>query len=506
MIALRRPARWRRTRHSVARRLGFTLVEILVATALTLLLMAVAVNGFGLLTGSIGNNQALIETSGRLRSAQMRLQLDLRYVTARLTPPLDPDQELGYFEIVEGPGPWNSGFASIGARPVDDLGNPDSSVGDIDDVLMFTCRSFGEPFTGLPLVAGRPTQSKVAEVAWFMRGNKLYRRQLLVMPGQAVPTSGNHYNVSDVSVRQHGGSGETDSAYASMGDHLVANSLGDLTNRQNRFAHQPLAFPYDVRFWGQLGLPIMQETTDNGFPFPRYGDRSANSVIPISGWNGAAFGANRDFWGDPMVGWNSGGSPILFAPSNAAGKSPDGLMAFPNGGRVTEDVILDNVIGFDVKVWDPGAPIYEVSGVPVLPTDAAYKGLIDSGATPVAAGAFVDLFYTRGISSPGVTTAFSGPGNPKSQLHVTSPNLAAIYDTWSSYYERDGLDQDGAFGADQATDGEDNNNQAGVDDPTELETSPPYPVPLRAIQVKIRVFEPSSRQVREVTVVQDFVH
>ena len=35
--------------------------------------------------------------------------------------------------------------------------------------------------------------------------------------------------------------------------------------------------------------------------------------------------------------------------------------------------------------------------------------------------------------------------------------------------------------------------------------SPPYPAPLRGIQVKIRVFEPDSRQIREVTVVQDFL-
>ena len=36
-------------------------------------------------------------------------------------------------------------------------------------------------------------------------------------------------------------------------------------------------------------------------------------------------------------------------------------------------------------------------------------------------------------------------------------------------------------------------------------TAPPYPIPLRGIQVKIRAFEPDSRQVREVTVVQDFL-
>jgi hypothetical protein len=44
-------------------------------------------------------------------------------------------------------------------------------------------------------------------------------------------------------------------------------------------------------------------------------------------------------------------------------------------------------------------------------------------------------------------------------------------------------------------------------DPTKGEnmTAPPYPIPLRGIQVKIRTFEPDSRQVREVTVIQDFL-
>ncbi len=44
-----------------------------------------------------------------------------------------------------------------------------------------------------------------------------------------------------------------------------------------------------------------------------------------------------------------------------------------------------------------------------------------------------------------------------------------------------------------------------VDDDDEKITSPPYPAPLRGIQVKIRVFEPDSRQIREVTIMQDFL-
>ena len=50
---------------------------------------------------------------------------------------------------------------------------------------------------------------------------------------------------------------------------------------------------------------------------------------------------------------------------------------------------------------------------------------------------------------------------------------------------------------------DDNGN--GVDNPTERNTSPPYPVPLRGIQIKIRVYEPTTEQVREVTVTETFL-
>jgi hypothetical protein len=41
-----------------------------------------------------------------------------------------------------------------------------------------------------------------------------------------------------------------------------------------------------------------------------------------------------------------------------------------------------------------------------------------------------------------------------------------------------------------------------IDEADERVTSPPYPVPLRGIQIKLRVYEPESRTVREVTVVE----
>ncbi|TSA02782.1 MAG: hypothetical protein D4R77_12130, partial [Planctomycetaceae bacterium] len=58
---------------------------------------------------------------------------------------------------------------------------------------------------------------------------------------------------------------------------------------------------------------------------------------------------------------------------------------------------------------------------------------------------------------------------------------------------------------DQGTDGFDNNSNNLVDEAAERETSPPYPVPLRGIEIRIRCYEPSSRQVRQVTVRHTFV-
>jgi hypothetical protein len=43
-----------------------------------------------------------------------------------------------------------------------------------------------------------------------------------------------------------------------------------------------------------------------------------------------------------------------------------------------------------------------------------------------------------------------------------------------------------------------------VDDVTERETSPPYPFPLRGIQITLRIIDPDSRQSRQITVVNDF--
>ncbi len=476
------------------RRSGFSLIEILIATVLSLVVVFAAVQAISLIGSSVATSRGLMEASSRLRSAQFRLQADLDGMTAPLTPPLDPARDLGYFEYIEGPGPYHPDFPA-GIQPVKD-GAFDSSVGDMDDVIMFTTRSQDEPFLGRSYDGN--VQSRVAEVAWFVRGNTLYRRQLLVLPREGRrPVNVNHYNQSDVSVHLEGGQTDHRAGWESRQKQLVANTLGDLTNRENRFAHQPAKFPHDATFWGVLGLPIMQETTSPDYPLPEIsGPQTAGQLIPIPGVPLTPPGS-MDYWlANPLVG-------LPLHPLRGH------LTAMDEGSRAGEDVILTNVIGFDVKIYDPDAPIYDLMSEPILPGDYAHKHRLNDGATPIGKGAYVDLYYTRGTTAPESLSAFAGPGDARSGLRA-GPNDAAVYCTWSTHYENDGLNQDGdettdSMGntvplIDEGTDGLDNDGQFGVDDPGERETAPPYPHRVFSIQVKIRVCDPDSGQIREVTV------
>lgn len=489
-------------------RRAFTLVEILIATVLSLMLVAAAVEMISLIGGGVATNRGIIEISGRLRAAQHRLQADLDGMTAwGLSPPADPAHDVGYVEIIEGPGPWTEIPAdpetgapaetfALGSKPVKADGGFDSSVGDVDDVLLFTTRSHGEPFVGH--WNGNSAQSQVAEVAWFVRGNKLYRRQLLVLPNRgSIPSVGNYYNLNDVSVRGEGGQTDPRTGWESRARQLTANTLGDLTKRENRFAHQPLQFPHDAGFWGVLGLPIMQETTSPQYPFPELGSQSMNDWIVVPGLSSVSAPATRDHWVAPL-----GGLPVNQFNGH--------LNALPNGTRVGEDVILTGVIGFDVKVWDPVAPVFQhdiadssgikIAAEPVVPADPLYKLKLKQDAAPLSRGAYVDLFYTRGTGSS-YDTPFAGAGHPKSGLRVSDEaRQPAVYCTWSSHYEADGIDTDGDGVVDQGTDGLDQDGSAGVDDAAERETWPPYPFKLLGIQVTLRVMDPDSGMIRQVTV------
>lgn len=722
---------------------GFTLVEVLVATVLTLVLLGTLVSALGYITNKVADSRAVVEMNDRLRNVKQLLQSDLLGQTAPTNPPLNPDAGQGYFEIIEGPiGPVydpNPVNASPSNSIVNNLGTSfnysvlnrdDDMLGDGDDILMFTTMSTsGNPFVGK--WGGGFTTSQFAEIAWFLRGTTLYRRVLLVIPGVDPNTysynNRDFYANYDLSMRQEGGQWSpvvvsptvTQSAWGAGTSTAIvqSNTLGDLTKRENRYAHQPLAYPHDARCWGLvlqgngggggagafgsklkpdprpgLGLPTLRECSassagamkggqqNTAWPLPFY--EQANGGIPFGATksrpeyilsplqsasanpdpkqmlvfpdvgrstnvggatqraqiNSFNFGCLNLSWAsnnqngewDPFGGMGrtqTTGTPVYLTSSGTgisqvnANNALAGAFGTYDGGRV-DDVVLTNVLSFDVKVWDPGAPVLQVNAggtiYSVVPGDPGYRNALATfinapsagGQVTIASfGAYVDMNYMQFTAGdpyayhplaryvdgpppypkPGQTTPtfvgpatrnyeaalqqfessvmkvqsqhyrplprpkFAGPGDRRSLINGILPNLnpatdwplgtaqigaswcgslASVYCTWSTHYESDGIDQDGDGVVDEGTNGIDDPERTpnagqsgdpanygriihisppitagtyhdGIDDAREREAPPPYPHALRGIQVKIRVLETDSKQIREITLVHE---
>ena len=81
---------------------GLTLVEMLVAMAITLVMMAAVVNLFANVGASVRNRRATIEMGGQLRLVRLRLHNDLVGATCPTLTWQRPGDDNGYLEIVEG--------------------------------------------------------------------------------------------------------------------------------------------------------------------------------------------------------------------------------------------------------------------------------------------------------------------------------------------------------------------------------------------------------------------
>ncbi len=453
--------------HAASRRKAMTLVEMLIATTITLIIMAAVAEVFGLFGAGVTNSRSVIEMTDQMRAAAFRLRQDLAGTTAPTLPPLDPAQEQGYFEYIEGP----ATDTNAAAGGLLDGADTTSLTADCDDVLLFTSRSSETPFVGR--FETGTIESPAAEIGWFCKRATtqvaggptlytLYRRQLNVMSyvgsgaflgTNAIAWPGSwpaFYVTYDLSAR-----------YDPATNTLKPNTLGDLTKPESRFLHNAIVG----------GVPA------SGFP----------AVAGI-------------------------------APSSIPDPTTGETLGHP---RLGEDVVLTNVLSFDVRAFDPRAEVRSrASNVDaVAPGD---PGFADTTATTVARGAYVDLNWAAattpsafpipaGSTFPAAgASAFSGLG-----LQVVSGGTGnlmgrATYDTWSSHYEIDGQNQDGdaAGGSplvDEGTNGFDDDGDGAVDEADENESSAPYPVALRGIEIRIRCYEPSSRQIRQVTVRHTFV-
>jgi hypothetical protein len=171
------------------------------------------------------------------------------------------------------------------------------------------------------------------------------------------------------------------------------------------------------------------------------------------------------------------------------------------------DTVLSYLQAFDVKVFDPTARVRSngAANEALLPGDSGYD---TAPVAAIAAGGYVDLYYSRYLANAFTASTFSEAPVARSGLLTTllsAPLRSSSYDTWSRHYEYDGIDQNGNGLIDEGTNGIDDDGANGVDDVNERETSPPYPYPVRGIQVRFRVIDVDSRQVRQVTVATDFI-
>ena len=525
-------------RHSsfVIIRRALTLVEMLIGMAITLLMMAAIVNLFANISSGVKVRRATMRMSDELRTVRAKLYEDLAGATCRPLPWQRPDEDSGYLEIIEGkysdrnPSSLvtegnietvnglnsrtslvprdNDGrlvqFVDTNNNGVYDSGTDTwhgnvSALGDFDDVLALTVQNKSSKYQGKAynFAAGQQENiySNFAEVVWFAVENPadgslgepgmrtLYRRVMLVAPWldpidlTAYPTDGSSLAADDALAfyRRFDISARFDPATSKW----IPNSLGDLTKRENRFAHF-----FDVT------------DPDRGYPHPLLlgAIRTNSYVSPPADSDGVL----RPY-----------GSTFENLPPN----EPD---------REGEDIMLSNLMAFDLLVFDPGAPLFEYKGAVVEPvSDSMFSTTHAINPNKlVGFGAYVDLGWDNGsLAGPLVPdydyTAFSGATLPSFQQehqvgwHPNFPNnfrnSPVTYDTWSYHYEHDGIDQDNDGLIDEGANGLDDDGANGVDDIYERETSPPYPSPLRAMQVKLRLYEPDTRQIREATVTRSFV-
>lgn len=323
-----------------------------------------------------------------------------------------------------------------------------SVTADYDDVLMFTSTNLVEPFRGM--VNGIPFQSQSAEIAWFCGPSvdqplqaanitlyTLYRRQLLVS-GYVGQAPFQEDNRADFSTFA-----SLWSTYFKLNDISVRNEKG-------------VIYPNSL---GDLVKPRCRFLHTGDYP-------------------GFAF----------------------------AGASADGAIFSTSSGREGADVVLTNVIGFDVRVYDPLAPVQLNNGIPVSPGDPGFS----TNGTTAALGAYVDIGWGTnslpnpiligGAYPPANQSYFQGRGVTLQNSQTPTAFTLPTYNTWSTHYETNGQNDDDDPTIDQGRDGVDSNDNGLVDEDVERETSAPYPVRLRAMEIRIRCCDPRSRQIRQVTV------
>ncbi|MCF0234140.1 MAG: hypothetical protein HUK22_04080, partial [Thermoguttaceae bacterium] len=319
---------------------------------------------------------------------------------------------------------WYYPFATGDLALDSERGRYDDTVGDLDDILAFTARAkegrlfrgrFLEPVYNADgsVAAIKPTvvESQYAEIIWFVRGTTLYRRVLPIVSNeklqasfQAIADLGGYEGSSAANLRTGFGFYRfyDVSVHAGPDGVLVANTLGDLSDRANRYfywntiakngypdgfptaAGAPVFKPFrmsphgDHGAWYWLRMPTLQESARLDFcagsPFGRITNVAQNGafVYMPSSWPGAeqklswTNAADQpldaelspqkdapfiDYWNNANI-WNE----VDRETGDLTGSV--GRDVVGNELIFNQDVVLTNVVAFNVTAWNPASNEY----------------------------------------------------------------------------------------------------------------------------------------------------
>ncbi len=587
---------------------GFTLLEVLIATAVTLIMMISLAQIFKIIGDSMQQGRSVLQLNNQLRNVVYRLRSDLDHLTVIPAPPMNPSSGQGYLKIFDGS---MTDFTTANV-----ISQAASRFGDVDDILMATVRAGDVWFTGkVPryIVEQRAPQrdapgdfelisiaSQHAEVAVFLQplvtnlnnpnrdptlflnspqgatafedidsdgfpdGFRLHYRTLLIRPDLNLTSDA---VISDLSAVAPAGT---------LPAGVMDSSISPSGNNENWTITQP---------WPGLPSPLPSPLCDMAVAHQQC-DLSMRRVFNTGG-NGFDFVAANSLQDlvdpanrfahvqVPLPGSVSTTMPVLaLGRSLAITSDPDGNLGTGNfqvgsgfmhpafvllGSRAGEDLLANDVLAFDIKLFDPNvALVSSVSGdLALSPNDPGYYSVVNTGAV-LSQGGYVDLAWAKKMSDHfGVSpndnrlSSLSGfsTGTTFTSALIKSGNVYGVgttphllqpsYDTYTSRYEGDGVLQaqlDGRTGvcringsvdlygasgndipnlspvdawrtaADMGTDGIDNvNSFAGVDDSSELETSPPFPMALRGLKISVRLEDPATRQVKQMSAAKEFI-
>lgn len=448
--------------------LGFTLVEMLVAVALVLLMMSLFAQVFQLAGGTITTQRGIAENDQRSRTFQNVIKADLDKRTFRYVMPwsvgedgslaeVDAIRREGYLYISEND-PLNDlddelqftinvnavtknpDLSSFFGKATTSAGWTSTDTSQTPNVTYLNFANQPEADDGWTIPNGT-AEAPAAEVAYFVRGGKLYRRMLLIrkpLPlsgANSQPTFNDGRNAFDytVPVPMGGQSPYPDptvvsgvsfwndfdhSAFPYPGENASGpgqvyarfHSVDDLSNAST-LTQFPLGRP-NFRFGHQFGNGRPREFDSSGNYFGRFTQEETSNF-------NFRYPHGLSTLGNPMT-----ATINLDVDATTNPLTDNTFPDFAFGSRRGEDLLLSNVHSFDVKIWDPSAQF-------------GAGGFVDIGRTTANADVYSPAAVEFSVTGPDNRSNLQyGPIDPPPAPTSGFPapyDVNRVFDTWYPY-------------------------------------------------------------------------